>query len=618
MKYLGHKFFGQDSAVFFIDTDKKEIFAINSDRVSRIKKDNYDISPILDLYSGRFKNVDEVSYSFSNFNGNDAVLETKGTSYYWLNMQRILRKITKPKYRSDLSRKKTLIETVGIFLKEVFSPTYFYYKFIRDYYWRKYIRGTLPKKFHFTKVDKYIRETLKRYNIQTKRIKYHDHHLCHAASAYYLSPFAHNEKALVFTLDEHGDECFSKLFMFDKTGYIELASSKTERFFIDDIVFVKSIAGMYSNFTEAMGLIRACDEGKVEALAAYGMIDPKTLKNLLDMVVIEDLEYKINTERFKVLSDIKYLRKIKNEIGEKNFCATIQHWLEEMAVLYLNEAYKRYPVDNLCLAGGAAANVIMNYKIYKRTPFKKMFIAPPMGDEGSAAGAAILSAIQANEDIGWIKERVMPYFGPIYSKEEVLNEIKHHQNIRYEYLGDEWTKQAAKSINENKIICVFQGRMEFGPRALGNRSIFANAADSKARDKINASVKKRPWYQPLCPSILEEDREDLFEESFKHKHMATAFLMKEAYRDKLHSSVHVDGTARPQFVEENDNPNFYKLLKEVKKYIGHGIVINTSFNLHGRTIVNTPKDAIVDFLDCNLDELFIEGYRVTKKTAISS
>jgi len=252
MKILGHKFFGQDSAVFYLDTDKKEVFAISSDRITRIKKDNYDISPILDKYSYKFHDLDEAAYSFANFQGRDVLLETKGTSYYWLNWQRRLRRITKPKFRSDLLSERTFKEKIIIFLKSLLSPKIFYYKFIRDYYWKKYLQNTLPQGFHFEKINQHIKETLRRYRIRCKEIRYFDHHLCHAAAAYYFSPFAGLNKALVFTLDEQGDECFSKLYLFDKNGYKELARSTTHKFFIKDRGLVTSIAGLYSNFTEAM------------------------------------------------------------------------------------------------------------------------------------------------------------------------------------------------------------------------------------------------------------------------------------------------------------------------------------------------------------------------------
>ena len=237
-----------------------------------------------------------------------------------------------------------------------------------------------------------------------------------------------------------------------------------------------------------------------------------------------------------------------------------------------------------------------------------------MGDEGVAVGSALLKALEMGEDISWVKENYMPYFGNRLEKPEIEEAIKFYSHqVNSSYIGDKWYKDAARSIAEDKIVAIVQGRMEFGPRALGDRSILANPTNPEIRTKINLTVKRRPKYQPFCPSILEEERERLFEQSFPHKHMAIGFRIKKEFHDKIPSAIHVDGTARPQFVEHDDNPNYYKLLKEVKELTGFGVLINTSFNLHGRTIVHTAKDAILDFLDCNIDELYLEGYKITRK-----
>jgi carbamoyltransferase len=155
--------------------------------------------------------------------------------------------------------------------------------------------------------------------------------------------------------------------------------------------------------------------------------------------------------------------------------------------------------------------------------------------------------------------------------------------------------------------------MEWGPRALGNRSIVADCRSEEITKKINGSIKNRPFFQPYCPSILEEERERLFEKSYPNKHMTCAFRMRQEHRNNIPASVHVDGTGRAQFVEEKDNPMYFRYLKELKKLTGYGVSINTSFNKHGRTIVETPKDAIQDFLDTNMDFVMIEGYLVTRK-----
>ena len=208
----------------------------------------------------------------------------------------------------------------------------------------------------------------------------------------------------------------------------------------------------------------------------------------------------------------------------------------------------------------------------------------------------------------------MPYYGSRLSRHEIEDAInKFKDSINFSYIGENWYKFAAEDIVSNKIIALVNGKMEFGPRALGNRTIAANATNPEIKDRINSTVKRRPWYQPFCPSILEEERERLFEKSFPHKYMAIAFRLKKEFEDKIPSAIHIDGTARPQFVEEKDNPYYYKLIREVKKRTGYGVIINTSFNLHGRTIVTTAEDAIIDSIDCNIDSLYMEGYKITRK-----
>ena len=255
----------------------------------------------------------------------------------------------------------------------------------------------------------------------------------------------------------------------------------------------------------------------------------------------------------------------------------------------------------------------MSLNIYERTNFKNIYVLPPMGDEGLAIGSAILSAIDLGLDIGWLRNYEMPYFGDSIARSSVIEASKEFHNIEIKDFQDSWPEAAAALVANGKICAIVQGKMEFGPRALGNRSIIANPGIESIRDRINSNVKRRPSYQPFCPSILEEERERLFSESFSHKHMAIAFRMKKEHIKKLPCAVHVDGTARPQFVSRVDNENYYRYLKELKKLTGYGVSLNTSFNLHGRTIVRTAHDAITDFIDCNIDALFIEGYKINLK-----
>ncbi|AAB99062.1 TPA: carbamoyltransferase [Methanocaldococcus jannaschii] len=607
VKILGVKYFLHDSGVFYIDTKNKEIFGILTERVTRIKHDGGTVIPILNEYP-KLKNIDYVAYPFEQTNL-DFILFKHIDDY--------IKRTYKPKYIKEYAKyKKELSQNKTKFvLNNIYRP--FIWEILAVYGLRK----LLFKRFNniYNKLGNLaIKRELKK--IFRKDVSLYEHHLCHAASAYYFSPFFPKE-TLVFTLDGIGDWKYHSLWLFKEYDYRLVSYSSFDIICYDDVEGIfkgASIGHIYSLFTEILGFTPNSDEGKTEALAAYGKPNGE-LYNLLKK------GYKINKEKLRWEHDInilkklhnkQYLQKWKEKIGDENFAATIQRWLEDTVVEYLNIVYEKFKIQRLAMAGGVVANVIMNLNIFERTPFEELYIFPAMGDDGVAAGAAILKAVELGEDISWLKDLEMPYWGPNYSREDVEKELKKDKwkdKITYEYIGEKWPEIAAEMIAKGNIIAVYQGKMEFGPRALGNRSILADPRDPKTRDKINSTVKRRPWFQPFCPSVLEEERERLFEKSYKHKHMAIAFRMKKEFWDKLPSAMHIDGTARPQFVEEKDNPNYYRLLKKFKEITGYGIVINTSFNLHGRTIVRTPEDAITDFIDCNIDAMFIEGYLVKRK-----
>ncbi|EIF51152.1 carbamoyltransferase C-terminal domain-containing protein [Sulfurovum sp. AR] len=614
MKIIGTNFFGHDSAIFYIDTIKKEIFAISTERVTRIKHDWLDISPILEKYA--FSDIDYVCHGYGDFDE-----PIKGD----LRIERLIalyqgkahRKLLRPTYVKDLSPSRT--KKLSILLSALFTRP----KDVKNYMEmknKKYTDKFIKQSAHLTQreiMDNYILGVLESSNIKPKKIDYFDHHLTHAVGAYYFSPFAFQHKALSLTIDGWGDGFFSKVFVFDGNQFDQIGQSKIAKVDSSNLGFshnLSSIGVLYGNFTEALGLRRASDEGKVEALAAFAEKDEVLYDELVAATRISAEGIGYDVEAIKPFYNMEYLKNQIQKIGEKSFAAVIQSYLEDTVVDYLNMLAEHQDIEYLCLSGGTAANIIMSLNIYERTKFKHIFVMPPMGDEGIAVGSALLKALEMGEDISWVNQHYMPYFGNVLTGDEIEEAITFYDDrITSEYIGEAWYKDAAKTISEDKIIAVVHGRMEFGPRALGNRSILANPVNPDIRALINLKVKKRPEYQPFCPSILEEERERLFENSFPHKHMAIAFRAKEEFYDQIPSAIHVDGTARPQFIERQDNPAYYELLKEVKRYTGFGVVINTSFNLHGRTIVHTAKDAILDFLDCNIDELYIEGFRITRK-----
>jgi len=609
---IGFKPSGHDSAVFIVDPNNKKVLGISMERITRIKHDSASILTQLGNTIFEHFNLDKdskiyLAESFTDFTLSSIISNILRYEIYKTfeiryikDFDKYFKKDTKERYLLLLKRNPVL------FLKLAINQT---------------LISKLPKNMKKSFIKFYVGNKLKNKNIDY--VEY-DHQLCHAASAYYFSPFDKNEKVVIVTMDGMGDRnCFSSVYLGENNKLKKITESyakKVDKNLSQNVTTGRlwySIGNLYGIFTHVLGFKINSDEGKTEALAAYAK-NPKNeiYEDLMKCYTVNDkLQIIPNYERLKKYFNINYLNDLKNKMGEENFAGAIQKFLEDFMVEYIKKIIEKTGIKTFCFAGGVFANVIMNLRIWEDSGIERMYIFPAMGDDGTAAGAAVLRAIELGYDVSWLKDLEMPYWGPSYSKEDVEKELKKDKwkdKITYEYIGDKWPEMAAEMIAKGKIIAIYQGRMEFGPRALGNRSILADPRDPKTRDKINSTVKRRPWFQPFCPSVLEEERERLFEKSYKHKHMAIAFRMKKEYWDKLPSAMHIDGTARPQFVEKSDNPNYYRLIKRFKELTGYGIVVNTSFNLHGRTIVRTPEDAITDFIDCNIDAMFIEGFLVRR------
>lgn len=615
MRILGTKFFGIDSSVCCLDTGAKEIFAMSTERVTRVKHDWFHVEPVLKAYP--FGEIDALCHSFADFGNADACVETKGGFAILLGLYRHIRPFARPDHARSVRGRQLpgnsaarpgrgrdgafsggLRDAVVLGLKDI----------LRSF-------TGLTARANRKYVERFILSSMARCGYRLGSVEFLDHHLCHAASAYYFSPFPAMRKALVLTLDGQGDGFFSKCYIFEGLNHIPAGGARAEKFRDRGRLRVASLGELYGNFTEAMGFVRNADEGKTEALAAFGTPDPEILSALKGALAISKGGMSFDIARLRPFYDRGYLQAQLRRAGRENYSAAIQRFLEDSVIDYLNSLEVPCEVDHLCLAGGVAANILLNLNIYERTRFRNIYVFPAMSDCGSAAGAAILEALRRGEDIGWLKERQMPYYGDSYSQEEVAASLgKYTDLVSIEFLGGQFCAEAARAVAQGRVIGLFQGRMEFGPRALGNRSILADPRDPDASRKLNAAVKRRSAFQPFCPSILEDERERLFDRSFSHKHMAIAFRMRKEFHAVLPSVIHVDGTSRPQFVSEADNPAFYRILSGLRKLTGFGVALNTSFNLHGRAIVRTPEDAVVDFLDCNLDELYIEGHRVRRRT----
>jgi len=598
MRILGINIGGHDHSVFIIDTKKEDIFAISLERVNRIKHDNNSLDLVVKEYPEEFKNIDYVCLG----GGESENYLTHNTVGRWYadnlrNSSRFYKRF-KPRY------KKEQVQLVKDRVSK--NPIKFG---LKNYILSLKLKLIKRNDFNQEKFTSFIQSMLGLKN----KIEYFDHHKCHAASSYYFSGFS-KERVLSLTIDGYGDDYHSKVYLCEDGVMSFVGGSKVRKVENSTIgVKLASIGMLYGNFTSTMGLIRDSEEGKVEALAAYGNHDNEIFHDLMKSYEIKDDSLVFN-DVFDKYYNSKYLKRIRVENGDENFCAAIQSFLNCIIVDYTKHLKIKYKVDKICLSGGVAANVIMNLAIFEENNFKDVYVFPAMADDGVAAGAAIIKLKQLGEDVSFLNKKIMPYWGPEINYKNNLESTLHlnRDSLNFE-IDKNWQKKVAQYLFDNKVGALAIGKMEYGPRALGNRSIIASPLSNITRDKINSYIKKRPSYQPFCPSVLEEERERLFVNALPNKHMTFAFRLRDEFKNSVPSAVHVDSTARPQFVERDDNPKYHGLLKEFKKLSGFGVIIDTSFNLHGRTIVRTPQDAIDDFIDCNLDFLVIGDYLVTRR-----
>lgn len=607
---FGMNFYGgHDTAVFAIF--ENDYYGLSQERITRIKHDAiFPIDAIKETL--RYQNTNPLEIKTLNIGIATKAFQKRIFNEYAYEMTMALRKMIQGKneylFIKEFVRKKENIlqgSKINMFKSFLFS------KHGRDYLKMQLIGKKIP-------LEKIIKKHLhKIFSNAQLNLKFYEHHLCHAYSTYYSSEF---DQALVLTFDGEGDGYFSKLYEVDNGNFKEIGSSKNKyvenmkKYDFADKGY-SSIGNIYSIFTYLLGFTPNADEGKVEALAAFGNHDNQLYNDLCDSVTIdkEKLSIEMNVEKLNALFEQSNLDKILNSLSTEDISSAVQKSTEKIAIEYLSAAKKKHPSHAICLAGGVTANVILNMNIFENL-FENLYIIPAMGDEGIAQGAAVMMYLEQNSTLKQnFRFPTMPYFGSSYAKEEIEKALKNN-NLKYVDIGNDAYLKAAELIVEGKIGALFHGRCEFGPRALGNRSIIADVRNNDIQQIINKNIKNRPLFQPFCPSIMIDERERLFESSYDNKHMTAAFRLKEEFRDEIPGSVHVDLTARVQFVSKEDNPNYYALIERVKALTGFGVIINTSFNKHGRTIVLTPEDAIIDFKDTNLDFMVIEGFLVQKRS----
>lgn len=476
----------------------------------------------------------------------------------------------------------------------------------------------IKKLYENENIEKYIRKKL---NFK-KKIDFVNHHLCHLASAYYVSKF---KKSLVTSYDGVG-EFNSALFGLATNGKIRIVHDKN--------VFPDSLGLFYSAITFYLGWKHHCDEGIIMGLAPYGNPHAKVNKlkfsyiQLFRKIINQDkkdpLLYKVNREwisynrvRDKWVSDLfintfgkkrEYNHKLKQH--HKNIAAALQLRLEEIVLSQLSILKKKFKAEYLCIAGGVGLNCSLNGKISEKKIFKKIFIQPASGDSGVAVGAALVSYFKYNKNMNK-KFNDSAHLGYV-EKSNNIKKILDNNKAKYSYRGDKIYEDTAKFLYEGKVVGWFQGQAEFGPRALGNRSILCKPFPIKMKDHLNKNVKFREVFRPFAPSVLEENLHEYFNINQKSEHMLIACKVKKNKKKTIPAVVHVDDTCRVQSVSKNKNERFWKLISEFKKLSNIPVLLNTSFNIKGQPIVNDIEDALKCFKKYKIDILIVDKYLIKK------
>ena len=455
-------------------------------------------------------------------------------------------------------------------------------------------------------VEKEIRERLG----YLGKIYCADHHKSHIATGFFLSPY---EEAAVISIDGLGE--ISSTVIADVQG--------NEINILKRINFPHSLGMLYNAVTHYLGFNAIGDAGKVMGLTSYG--DQAIYLDAFRKIVLlqEDGGYELDldyfefpfqrdlwiSEKFIQLFGPKREKDAPLEQRHKDIAAGLQAMLEEVYYHLARYAKQATGRDYLCLSGGVTLNSVANGKLLEKEYFKDIFIPPPTGDDGTSLGSALLYNYQ---ELGNSQRYPLAngFLGPEYTDEEIEAALKRF-NLAY-YKSDDVCKETAAMLAENKIIGWFQGRMEVGPRALGNRSILANPALDDVKDTLNLRVKFREPFRPFAPSILAEDVGEWFTYDHEAPYMLFVFDVKEEQRSRVPGITHVDGSGRLQSVDRQRNPKYHNLITEFKQLTGIPMVINTSFNIKGEPIVNTPTDAVRCFLGNGLDCLVLGNFIVTK------
>jgi len=459
----------------------------------------------------------------------------------------------------------------------------------------------------------WIKDTIRKELGYKGEIYFIEHHLSHAASSYLVSPF---DEAAIFTVDAVGEWATTTI------GY---GRNKTIETFAE-INFPHSLGLLYSIITHFIGFKPNSAEYKVMGLAPYGKptyIDQ--LKKLID--IKDDGSFNLNLDYFAFHKSLNFYndktfeklfgfpQRKKGEPLEqrhKDLAMSIQRITEEAILKTTQYLHQKTGSKNLCMAGGVALNCVANGRILRETPFENIFIQPAAGDSGGALGVAfyiwtnILDKDRAFEfkDVFW---------GPGYSEDEIEQFLQQKGCIYHKLSREKLLDTVAELIDgTDNVIGWFQGRMEWGPRALGNRSILADARNPENKDRVNLKIKFREDFRPFAPTVLEEDVSKYFDLDVPSPYMLLVAQVQ-SNRRTIPAITHIDGSARPQTVNREENELYYDLIKTFEKRTGCPVIINTSFNLSGEPIVRTPEEAWNVFQHTNMDYLVLGSFLIKKE-----
>ncbi len=483
-------------------------------------------------------------------------------------------------------------------------------------------------KTFISSIPSWINEKLRITKIVRKKLKYKkgilfiEHHLAHAASSFLVSPF---KKAAILTIDGVG-EWTTTAYGIGEGNNITL---------LKEIKFPSSIGLLYSTITAYLGFSVNNSEYKVMGLAPNGNMDKNTnlfYRKLMSVIDLkEDGSYRLDMSYFVYHYASKMPskklcrllggppRKPESELTQRHrdIAAAAQLVIEEVLVKILNQVYNATKSENIVLGGGVALNSVCNGKILKRTPFKKIWIHPDPGDGGTSIGVAsyIYHTLLCHKR-NFILENA--YFGPDYSTKEVKEFLDKNKINYIKFKNDnDLVKKTARLIYDNNVVGWFQGKMEWGPRALGARSILSNACNPDMKEILNVKVKHREKFRPFAPVVCREDALKYFD-CDKLIPEATDFMLmvypiKKEWHKKIPAVTHVDGSGRLQTVRRHQNPLYYELIKEFGKLSGIPILINTSFNIRGEPIVCSPYDAYKCMMGTGIDYLVIDKFLIRRE-----